>query len=475
MTDAKLQTGRIEYGPLFEDISSVIGVDDQRNKWVHISAIVHTLKEDIPVLKILHDQTKADYANETSGYGNINFLLLLGDYVYRLYPQRDNLEITIKTRYLYGDGVEDVERRKSIRSKLLLDHKANPPVFGGTDANRDIETLNQGGVAEIKGELQELFEEVYRIVPVSGTYPDTSAQELLEGTIPHRLNLLKGANRDTVEARHIVEPDNKAKYRQLVIPEGVMAKDLPGWLQEHGKGVYSFGIGNFIEQYKTKRTWFVYPLYDTSRFDKDVERMVIYFAPQERFMGIDNTYRTEGKVTYIVTTTTPPMSDNAGNADLNRGIGFRYTDQQALMTKPAVLDEGKTVASYRNVNTEVIHKGRKDQLNYARTVGSMTNQFMHVSRINRNQLALIDINWEYSDPGLVYPAMPCKCVFMHQGRYTEKRGVLLSKYTVRRVVGNPVTTDRYKVDTQLRIMMEPLNYETVPDTTQYSPEDSFLR
>ena len=449
--------GRIEQTTLMTDILSVTGLKDNRTRWVYISATLHTKDEDVPIPKVYFRQSIFRYAEETSGFGVITLTIGRGDFLFRIYPYRSNLEITVKTKFLFTSGEEDESKTYTERFKAVYSTGFNPSPQMDNDSNRKIEELNTQGNIDLEFELQERFEEAYRIVTVDGAYIEQTTQTLLEATAPYRLNLVKPDNKPVVEAFYVVEPHNKRPYKNLIVPRGLLVRDFPGWLQEKGQGVYNQGIGNFIQTWNDKPTWFVYPLYDPKRFDEeDVEKLVIYFAPQDRFMGIEYTHRTEGKVTYIVTTTTPPSSDNGNNSDLDRGIGFRHSSVEAMMTKPADLTKG-VIADFRKTNTEVIHNDRPDQLNFSRVVGSKHNTFLETSRVLKNQTNHIDITWDYGDPNLIYPGMPCKCVFMNQGVYEEKFGTVVSKYAVTKLIGNPMTSTSYRLDIELKLVIEQLN------------------
>lgn len=450
--------GRLEDTTLLSDIDSVAGAVSNHTQWVYLSAIIHTKEEDIPIAKVYFRQDVKRYAEETSGFGIVTVMLAKGDFFYRLFPFRDNLEMSITSKFMFKNGKVDEERTRVERFKALYQDKANPSPQMDGDSNRTIEELNGQGIIELEFEIQELFEEAYRLITADGAYVDETTQDILEAACTTRMNKVKIEGKPLVDAIHVEPPHNEEPYGTLIVRRGLMVHELPGWLQERGHGVYSHGIGNFIDRFKEKVTWFVYPLYDfEKRFKDDVEKLVIYFAPEDRYSGIENTYRKEGKVTYIVTTSTPPVTDNARNDELNRGAGFRLTSAKGIMSKPADLTVG-VKADYRKLNSEIVNNGRKDQANFARTVGSAHNQYLQVSRILKNEVTFVDLTWNYADTDTIYPGMPCKCIFMNQGIYEERHGTVMATLGVARMVGNPMTSTYHKQDIELKVAMEPINY-----------------
>lgn len=449
--------GRIENSALLSDIKSVTEADYSPTKYVYVSGTLHNTLEDVPIPKVLLFQEVAKYVEETSGYSLITFIMGQGDYTYRLYPFRDNLEFTVRRKKLYSGGREDPSSIYYERFKAVFIHEDNPTVSMSNEGNRPIEELNTMGIVEVRLELRARYEEAYSIVTADGNYAGETAKSILETVIPYNLNKVRVDWRPLVEAIHVAEPENKEVYRQLPLPRGTLIKDIPGYLQEKGKGVYTRGIANFIDVYKGKRTWFVFPPCDVDLFKKDVERMVIFFAPQDRFFGVENTYRVEGKILYVVTTSTPPIQDTAGNRQLNSGAGYRFTAQESITSKPAEVNDGKIKLDPRRLNTEMVNKGRRDGLNYAPVVNNTSNQYLMMSRVLMATLTTLNVKWEYGDNSLIYPGMPVQCVFMNQGVYTKKHGIVAARLATSKIVGNPMTSETYKLDIELKLAIEPIN------------------
>ncbi len=449
--------GRLEDSALILDIKSVTEAAYSKTKFVYVTGILHNELEDVPIPKILLFQEVAKYVEDTSGYGLVTFIMGQGDYTYRLYPFRDNLEFTIRRKKLLEGGVEDPSSIYYERFKAIFVHDENPNVSMSNEGNREIEELNSMGIVEVKLELRTRFEEVYGVVTADGSYSGETAKTLIEAVIPYQLNLVKVDGRPIVESIHVEEPENKEPYRQLTLPGGTFVKDIPGYLQEKGKGVYTRGIANFIDLYKQRRTWFVFAPCDVDAFKKDVEKMVIFFAPQDRFYGVENTFRVEGKIVYVVTTSTPPIQDTAGNRQINSGAGYRFTSQEGITSKPANIEDGKIKLDPRKLNTEMVNKGRRDGLNFAPVVRNGSNQYLMMSRVLMATLATLNVKWEYGDIDLIYPGMPVQCVFMNKGVYTTKNGRIAARLGTTKVVGNSMTSEVFKLDIELKIALEPLD------------------
>ena len=112
---------------------------------------------------------------------------------------------------------------------------------------------------------------------------------------------------------------------------------------------------------------------------------------------------------------------------MNEGSGYRMPDARAYMKKPVKITENGPQASRAELNHEVIIKERSDGLNYAPVAqgGPSSNPFIERSKILQRSMAQIDLVWENSDPMLIYPGMPCKYIYLSQGKAISLKGTIL--------------------------------------------------
>lgn len=459
-------TGSIVNTPLWNDVLSICeGKDLKRN--VHISATFHSEKEDFPVLKVLMHENHRDYYKLTGEYGVLTSFMAMGDYVYRLLPFRDNLEVTIKVVFKTdtGDDPKDSPVVET-RYKALIDLKLNPFPSSESLSNKTLKDLNILPPVTVKVELQDRSEELLRLITISGSYKNVTMEQMLRGIFIHETNKIKVNGKPIVEVLEVDTPDNKVPVANLLLPQtsNIYLRDLPGYLQQKSKGVYSSGIGSFFQRYKNKATWFVYPLYDVNRFNSDKTKLVIYGVPEDKLPAMDRTFRQEGKIIYIVATGEKKMVDNSKNPDLNSGTGFRMADAEAFMLKPVVITEDGFTANRRRLSSEVSNSSRKDQTNSAPSFAGSANSFLRYSEVLGRACAGLALIWNNSNPDLLYPGMPVKYVYMDKGEYVESKGTLVTAFTITKIVGNPIEGTSHAITSQLNIFLEPRSGQ--PDNTK---------
>ena len=458
-----MSEGRIELTPLYQDIKSVIEAPD-KGRNIRLEATIHTEKEDFRPLKVLMLQNQRDYYKQTGESFHLIVLMAMGDYTWRLLPFRDHLEISLKTLYQHKNGdLSATDPTREIRFKALIDtEKANPYAGGDTVSNMEIESLNiSSPPLEVTFELVDRCEEVLRLLQIDGTFPNVTMEQMLHGVFTHKANKTKVDGKAILQVTDVYPPDNKKTYPDLIIPSGTLLRDLPGYLQEKSKGVYTAGIGGFFQRYHGEPAWFVYPLFRLERFDEDCEKLVIYSAPQEKFPSLDQTYRKEGKVTYVVSTGVRKIIDDSRNPELNNGTGFRMSNAESMMLKPLEVKEEGLNANRNRLNWEASDGGRKDQLSVAPVRNSSANPYTEYSRVVSKNFSLVTLAWENSDPDVVYPGMPCKYVYMDKGKYTETKGIIVKCNSVTQIQGNPMMDTPHRTMTNLQILIEPLSH--LPD------------
>ena len=71
---------------------------------IHLSGEIHTVEEDFPIFKILRSEHTRNYMKETSEFYVIHAYMAAGDYLYRVFPFRDNLEVSIRQTWLTSKG-----------------------------------------------------------------------------------------------------------------------------------------------------------------------------------------------------------------------------------------------------------------------------------------------------------------------------------------------------------------------------------
>lgn len=419
--------------------------------------VIHTEKEDFPIIKLKIWEERCDYLGNTGTITNIEFDVGAGDYVYRLFPFRENMEVSVKTIPQTESGGDAIEQDIDVvKYKAVLKPDMNPQPTGSRIAQMSYSDLNVSGMVTVKLELQDRNWEALRLKTFpGGTIRGKTVKDTIYSVLMRESRNILVDGRPPIDGINIIEPDNTKPIPNLLLEPGLKISLIPTFLQNESMGVYSTGLGTYFQRYNKKYYWFVYNLYDISRFDNDTDRAVFFAVPKEKLPGINRTYRKDGKVVSIVVTGDRSYIDNGTISDLNQGVGFRMADANAMMKKPVEITAQGPKSDRGRQNTEVATRDRPDGNIFAPVVGDSANPFKYYSSTMASNLARVDVVWENSDPDLIYPGMPCKYVFMDKDEYCERQGIIIGKYTVTELIGKAPVSSTYRTSTSVGIMLEP--------------------
>lgn len=448
----------LESSPIWMDVRNIIdsGVKPVRFEY---RGQIHTEKQDFTVLKILSIDNVRDYANNVGEHIQVKFKIPLGDYLSKLYPFRTNLEMSIKRTELADGGTQRQPNSKIQlrRYKAVFSADKNPVLTGSQYEQYDTESLNNMQILDVTLDLLDRSLEVLRIKTVStGGFTGLTPKRLIMSVLGGESGKVLIDGNPSADGVDIVEPDNSDVQDSLVVKNGVLVTSFPTFIHEQKCGVYTAGIGTFLQYYGGKNLWFVYPLFNTKRFNTTKgNKAVIYAVPEEKFPTLDRSYFLDGQVLKIVATSSRRYTDSADVDFMNKGSGFRMADARAYMAKPVTVTKDGPKADRTRLNHEVVLEDREDGLNYApvRPGGPSSNPFVEYSRILGMQLAKVDLVWENSDPELLYPGMPCSYTYLDNNKPIELKGTIVFAHTLTVLQDTGIAGNLYRNKTTLTMMV----------------------
>lgn len=422
----------IQQSPIFKTIEAIRSNTATRAK-NQITAQIHTAKADLPVTKLISVDVSEDYVANVGPYIYVRFQMGFGDYARRLYPERANIEMTIKRVALNGingnrqnDAKADLERYKAV---LLPDD--NPQVNAGDLERMSTEELNIQRMVVVVMQLVPLPLEAARSVSVDRNYTQVTLEDLIRAVMFSTANEVKIHGKAPVDAVNVVKPDNTKPVPVVTISAGTLLPNLATYLHKR-HGVYGSGLGTFFKRYRDKNTWFVYPLYNTRRYQESVPKAVFYAIPKERFYGEVNTYRVTGDLLEALVVGNRAYRDNGDTDYQSEGSGFRLADAGAFMRKPVEITKKGVKAKRSSLNHEVVNGNRPDGIGLAPRSqrGISSNPYVEYSAVVQRGLGRVDLTWQNGDIRQLYPGMPCQFVYLEKNIPKTVNGVVLFAHSV---------------------------------------------
>jgi len=436
---------------LWSDIKDIVFQKDSKIKpTTVISCILHckdydlTEKDNVYVTKL---NIISDYVNNISDYIEIEIKMLYGTYVERVYPYLSNFEVTL-IQDIHQQKDESI-KRVTQRYKAIYLKDRNQHIPNVSTAN--YHDLNQLGFVNITLQLLDTTVEALRIKTVYGSFDPTiteSSRDRRQNTKPRSIpidtfircivsqeaNKILINGKPSLDAIEIQKPSNTEAIEKYVIPSGTKLVDLPIFLQKKSMGIYNDGCGAYISTFNDKKTFFVYSLYSASKYKDSKYKTIIYIPMTSNYSNVKNTYLYKDKVLKIVALSNNRLSDSRDTNVISQGIGFRATNAKSYMLKPVKITEKGPLFKKSGLVTEVIHRERKDNLNYANTSLTSTvtyNLFEKSSEVLKNSGNYITVIWRNSNPLYLYPGMAIKINSEdNNGKLLEHMAVLHQVQTV---------------------------------------------
>lgn len=311
-----------------------------------------------------------------------------------------------------------------------------------------------GGALDDMGELLEIDLQLvepeyaeFRLIEIAGIYRTVNLSDLLLGLMTQPL-AVKGEESIGVD---MVPADNTREYFQLAIPNGTRLLNLPEYLQRD-YGVYASKIGWYMH----RGLWYIYPLLDYNRFTLGKSTLTMLVVPQDEMSGNDNSYIQEGNDLFVFATGDKEHKDYSEHRLQTVGNGYRHSLMSNLMDKFRDHAGGiSTVPEGRNL-VQVIAEERPTGLNNIRTAEGLftDNPFSESSDITSGLGGVVVLNWEFSNPELLYPGMPCKIIYKAKSKATSLKASLIKAESHIQTEQSSPTDNRYVTSTVLTFHTE---------------------
>ena len=420
---------RLEETAIWQDVKRVFKNASEDVRY-EMKATIHTEKEDIPTMKVVSVDVVRDYTHNIGDDVTIAVVVPLGDYIKRIYPNRNNLELSLHRQSL-NELAETIRRnrpRNTERLKAVFLTDENPNVRTTEYDNIDKFSLDTADIVTVKFQLLNRSLEVLRVTTTYGAFHNETNEDIIRTIMIEDSKKILVDGKPAIQGFDIRKPDNMEIQPQVIIPQGTHLTAIPTYLQERMGGVYTAGIGNYLQNYDGRNTWFVYPLFNVKRAKESKGKsLVIYSIPKDRYTSVERTFMVEGNRVHLVATSDKQYNDSAENNYAEFGVGFRMTEARSMMYKPVEMTPEGPVGTRSQLNHEVGLIDRSDNINYAPIADRdiSANPFAQYSRIASRAEGNLNVNWQNADHRVIYPNMPVTYMYMENDKLKKADGVLL--------------------------------------------------
>jgi hypothetical protein len=454
---------------LWKDVNSIINNNDTITffRW---TGQVHNSKYNLNIVKITNFDIIRDYEGNVGDHIHIEFLLALGDFIKYFFPYKENCYITItQTPRTFNDlPMPNSSGPIKATYKVVYLEKDNAPLNKIEATERfDTNALNLKDTVLIKCQLLDLSLQALRILYTGGSFTNMTYKDILYHTVGSDSLKVKVNGKPSIDAIDITEPDNNEIQTSTVIPDGTPIIKVPTYLQESRKGIYSTGLGMYLQKYNNNKTWFVYPLYNTALYATKSQKAILYVVPPEAYTWVEKTFAVVNKVVKIVCIGDKHYISDGHSKIMDKGNGFRMSSAQAFMKKPVVMKASGPEASRSRLNYEVANANVANGLNYGAVPKAeiSDNPFHQYSTISKTYTDKINVVWHNSNPDLIYPGMPVKFMYLSNNQLVSITGIIIFTHTSVVMANKGLMNGIYYSNTAITLLVDKGNKLDVGNPT----------
>lgn len=405
---------------LDSDIKAITTNKDKIKKLV-LTAEIHTPSDVYTHLEVAALSVYRDYLNGIGDY-LLSTIKLLPSQYRNILKDIHNIECSIT--YSVLSNTNEKISKEVIRYKAIYHNPDKSDVVANGGMN--VGGLNQdlSGHEFIHFQLMDLSTEALRHGKVSGAYHNITTEEAILTLLGTLSSNIKTRGQKSISVINIVPPDNKQPYKDLVIPTGTHGHGVIGLLQNKFKGIYSKDAGCYIQRYKEKPTWFVYPLYDKELYTSKLPRLIIFKPIVPIYDEAEKTYLIKGNDISIIVENQVDMKRDTGTKTLDTGNGFEYIDaNETWGTYHQNTPSGPIVGNtYRAVTNGSRPDGNNNTRAKANTDKPITaNPYTESSRVLNREVNVLTCIWNNS-VDLLYPGMPVLYKTEEKGKIITYQG-----------------------------------------------------
>ena len=415
----------ITYTPLYREATSIVN-NGETGSGVGWKAIIHIVGQNktyVP-LQVIAINIRCDFVKAYTDEFTCTLLIPLGKYARLIYPNRTNLEITLSKTPLKessDDARYDAELESERYSAILIDGDKSPTVGQGRETN-DEDSLDLMDMLPVSFQLTNKAMEKLRMVSVGGIFRNTTVKDAIRSLLTKQSQDIKVDNKRVLEGVDIVEPKNTSKRDHILLPQGIKIFDVCDYIQKN-IGIYNAGVGSYIRN----KIWYVFPLYDTTRFNECKQTLSLLILPRNKFPQLERTYKKKGNSLTVLITSETGFKDDSGTQYLNFGNGARFADANKFMEGfNETKDNTTLVARAKNIN-EFKLEDRPDGVNLINvTQNKITaNPYYEYSKLIGRKGGIFKAIWENSEPSLLIPGMMTRISYYDEGGVKEIYATLL--------------------------------------------------
>lgn len=438
--------------PIKKEIDEII---NSGAKPVHAfwSCIIETPEKTIEPIKLFSLDIVRNYDENFSDLIIADMMLPAGVYEYEIWPYRNELTILIKKHPINetNDKESNDENVIARRYRAIPTKQSSETIKGSNAVVGNKEELDISNLVRVEFQLMDIALEQIRLYEVGGIYKNEIPGSVAKHVLTKVSTSVNLPVEDRIHGVSMVSPDNKKINKHVVLPHGIKPMDVPTYIQDNWGGIYSTGIGCYLQN----GFWYIWPEFNTRRFETSEDTLTIFNLPPNLYNGIERTYRVTDRQTVIIATGDVAHEDNTLKNQLNRGSGTRFVFGDKLFNGFGTTQNNKHTLNRASNTAEFFGIARNNNTYIPVSPERITNNiFAQTSRLAKSKGSIITLVWEYTDSDIIYPGMPVKFVYVKNNEVVEMYGVVYRVHHFIHTNQEGLKPGRYLTNSAITIFVE---------------------
>lgn len=359
-----------------------------------------------------------NYVDAIGDHMEVRIAIPLGTFLYDVYDHMDNMEVTLRVRKQMSKDTRGTPSVVVTRYKAVYLTDKNTGIPNNRFMSKD--DLNQGLPVVITLQLLDRSVEALRAKTVPGGSMGNirvPVDQFVRAIVSSESNkvLIEGMpslNAVTAQPATVTTP-----LGYLTLPSFKRLIEIPDYIQEKSVGIYSAGLGCYIQKgsldYQTHKTGFwMYSLYDPDRTVNNTVLCTVYCSDEgSKAASYPAVSRKDNSLTILAQGISGITEDKEAKV-MSEGSGFRVGNAAKMLGPEAFKITKKGPVFERNkMTTEVVYKKRADGVQFAPQMGNYSNHLVLSSEVMRKQASFATVNVINLDHDFILPGKLTEIVY----------------------------------------------------------------
>lgn len=444
----------IQQSEIQREIAAVLA-DTAKSVTAKWDVVIHANGTDHVPIYVDLVETEHNFMSKWHSVQAIEVVLTLAQAEYHIVPNRSKLEVTL-TKTIMMEGpmptVNVAASKSSFRYSAKLYDNSSELLTGNNPALGTEEVAGRAAIKKLRIQLINPQLDHLLKQTVGGIFRQISGINLC------RLLLVEYSRTDVMDTATYIKgaqlaPNYSEKVMEHIeIPHLTPVVDVPDIIHRNCGGIYPAGFKHYL----WGQHWYLFSPYDVKAYDKSKRTLTVVNVPANRLKDVERTYRVTDTQVIVLATGDMTHNDQTEQNQLNIGNGVRFVNADLITEGFITVEDNRATVNKAQTVNEFIIAERPDKLN---KISESRRRITSAAYLEYGELAermgfVIQIVWEHSDHGLLYPGMPVKFMYTQNNVAEQLMGILIGCHTFHMPITSNIRATKLVAKTALTIFLQ---------------------